>query len=182
MLLLLGGGVGIPNSGNCNRASHFKTMLPAVFFCMIIIIMIFRHFCSLFHYLSVLFQFQLNVLYVFFFSIFTALMTFVWFSCVGFLWAVLDILHGFKWDCVLFFAAIYTFVFFLPVIALMVLSTVLPSCSLMLFQRGNLSTTVNSIHIPLHPSCLLFLPVTLSYIGFRCQLYCKNLANCICES
>lgn len=56
------------------------------------------------------------------------------------------------------------------------------SMQLNAFRHGKLSTTVNSIHFPLHPSCLLFLPVTVSFIGFRCQLYCENLANCICES
>lgn len=56
------------------------------------------------------------------------------------------------------------------------------SMQLNAFQHGKLSTTVNSIHFPLHPSCLLFLPVTVSIIGFRCQLYCENFAKCICES
>lgn len=44
-------------------------------------------------------------------------------------------------------------------------------------RHGKLSTAVNSIHFPLHPSCLLFLPVTLSITGFRCRLYCENLAR-----
>lgn len=77
----------------------------------------------------------------------------------------------------LFFLCYFYICLFPVLIALMVLSTVLPPCSLMLFQHGNYSTTVNSIHFPLHPSCLLFLPVTLSIFGFRCQLYCENFAK-----
>ncbi|TNN51704.1 hypothetical protein EYF80_038116 [Liparis tanakae] len=34
-------------------------------------------------------------------------------------------------------------------------------------QHGKLSATVSSIHFPLHPSRLLFLPAALSPIGFR---------------
>lgn len=68
-------------------------------------------------------------------------------------------LHGLVFKLPLF-CYLYIFAFFFSVlIALMVLSTVLPPYSLTLFQHGKLSTTANSTHFPLHPSCLLSLPV-----------------------
>lgn len=92
-----------PCSGNCKTTSYFNTMLPAVvvffflyghFYYYSYYYHFMRHFCSLCHYLSV--QFQLYSLFFslryesrlwwYFFSYFTDLR--------GFLWAVLDILHG----------------------------------------------------------------------------------------
>lgn len=107
----------------------------------------------------------------------SALMRCVWFSCVGFLWAVLDILHGLVWDFFFFFLC-YLYICLFPAFDCFDgIKHSFASMQLNAFQHGKLSTTVNSIHFPLHPSCLLFLPVALSIIGFRCQLYCENLAK-----
>lgn len=156
-------------------------MLPAVF-CMIIIIMIFiRHLCSLFQYLSVLFQFQLNSLFLFLF-LYTCTSQ-LWWDSFDFLVLVSCeqfLIFCMAWSdtaCVFF---CYLYICLFP--AFDCFDGIKHSFASMQLNafHGKLSTTVNSIHFPLHPSCLLFLPVALSIIGFRCQLYCENLANCIC--
>lgn len=103
-----------------------------------------------------------------------ALMRFVWFPCVGFLWAVLDILHGLVWDCVFFFCCCcYLYICLFPaLIALMVLSTVLPPCSLMFFSMANwaLQSTV-FISRSTHPASSSFLsPSVLLASGVNCTV------------
>lgn len=109
----------------------------------------------------------------------SALMRFLWFSCVGFLWAVLDILHGLVWDYV-FFSFFFCYLYICLFSRLDCFDGIkhsFASMRLNAFQHGKLSTTVNSIHFLLHPSCLLFLPVAHSITGFRCQLYCENFCK-----
>lgn len=104
-------------------------------------------------FISSIFNFSSTVFFFFVFPIQSdeiCLIFLCWFSCERFL------IFCMAWFV---FFAIYIFAFFPALIALMVLGTVLPPCSLTLFQHGKSSTTVNSAHFPLHPSCLLFLPV-----------------------
>lgn len=175
--------MGNPCSGNGSRASHFKTMLLAVFFCIIIIVIIIfiKHLCSLFQHLSVLFQIQLNSL---FFSLFY--MSQLW-------WDLFDFLELVSCEQSLifcmassffffFFFAIYIFAFFPALIALMVLSTVLPPCSLMLFSMANWApqSTV-FISRSTHPASSSFLsPSVLLASGVNCTV--KTLAKRVCES
>lgn len=164
--------IGFLRSGNGNRASHFKTVLPAGFFFLydLLLLSFYKTPLQLDSVVSVLFQ--LNSL--FFFLFYTSqLMRCVWFPCVGFLWAVPDILHG----LVSFFLLLFIYLPFFCLDCFDGIKHSFASMQLNAFQHDKLSTTVNSIHFPLHPSCLLFLPVAQSIIGFRCQLYCENLAK-----
>lgn len=104
----------------------------------------------------------------------SALMRFVWFSCVGFLWAVLDILHG-----LVFFFLCYLYICLFPalIIALMVLSTVLPPYSLMLFSMANWApqSTV-FISRSTHPASSSFLsPSVLLASGVNCTVKLSKL-------
>ena len=143
----------------------------------IVIIISIRHLCSLFQYLSVLFSIsaQQSFLFVFSFPIQSdeiCLIFLCWFSCERFL------IFCMAWSV---FFAIYTFAFFPALIALMVLGTVLPPCSLTLFQHGKSSTTVNSAHFPLHPSCLLFLPVAPQCYWLQVSTVLWKLSQSACE-
>lgn len=155
-------------------------MLPAVFSVRSLLLLLLsffkRHFCSLFQYLSVLFQFQLNSL--FFFLFYTS---WLWWDLFDFL--VLVSCERFLIFCMAwsffspFFCAIYIFAFFPALIALMVLSTVLPPCSLMLFSMANWApqSTV-FISRSTHPASTSFLsPSVLLASGVNCTV--KNFAK-----
>lgn len=141
-------------------ASHVKTMIPAVF--------------------SVWSLLLLSFIIYYLWDTFTACFTVYWFNFssadISFslfsksqLWLDLPFIFLYassSWCFVAWlgwrlplFCYLYIRLFFFELIALMGLSTVLPPYSLTLFQHGKLSTTANSTHFPLHPACLLFLPV-----------------------
>jgi len=125
------------------------------------------------------YQFNFSSTVFFFFLLFSEIQLWWDFFCLFFLllWAVADILHGLVWDYVFF---CYLYICLFPVlIALMVLSTVLPPYSLMLFSMANWAPQPTVLISPsTHPASSSF-PSPLSIIGFRCQLYCENFANCV---
>ncbi len=150
-------------------------MLPAVFFCMIIIVIIIiiifiRHFCSLFRYLSVLFQCRLNSL--FFFLFYTSQLWWDLFDLLVLVSCERFLVFCMAWSFFLLLFAIYIFASFPALIALMVLSTVLPPCSLMLFSMANWApqSTV-FISRSTHPASTSFLlPSVLLASGVNCTV------------
>lgn len=124
------------------------------------------------------FSFSLNVssdeTVFLFFSVFL-----IWF-CVRSSWYFAWL--NFRLCLISFFLcfAVYIFAFFPVLIALMVLSTDLPPYSLMLFSMANWAPQPTVlISRSTHPASSSFLS-PFSINGFRCQLYCENLANSEC--
>lgn len=141
-----------------------------------------RHLCSLFQYLSVLFQFQLNSLFLLLFYI-NVRVSSDEIRLIFLCWFLVSSPWYFAWLGLILRVCFFCYLYICLFPAFDCFDGIkhsFASMQLNAFQHGKLSTTVNSIHFPLHPSCLLFLPVALSIIGFRCQLYCENLANCVC--
>lgn len=162
-------------SGNCNRASHFKIMLSAVFFFFIfpvwsLLLLFFfkRHLCSLFHcFMSFVFNFS-STIFFFSFCWKSALMIFFVVLCEQFLIFCMAVSLLFIY---LFFC--YLYICLSPMFfALMVLSTVLPPYSLMLFSMANWAPQPTVLFpTPPHPASSSFLlPLVSLASGVNCTV------------